>query len=410
MDIEWIIYHLIHNDDDEFTSVSLDIDLCRADDDLWDRLLAGLERSQTLTSLELVRGLQRIVATEVDLRRLFSSIRSIPALTKVKLDSFSTDDFTDSASLFTNNEVIQELIVENVRQVENPRNHNRYDHSHVEFLTSMCQRCLRRLQIEVPTESSLPIFSEEPAHVPFAPLLDETSKLETLVIEFTSSARPILQAHFASMMQALETNDTLKNLDIDLRIYPNDLDNVSKMLERNHNLLDLRLHVHHSIRDHPEIIHRFFKALKVNNKLKKLVNYGLLGNQPNTHDLIDAEFDMLERNLNLESFAFFNEDSQTRQKREIFLRLNKKGRQLVHNDNREKVQKSVWVTQLAKHTNDLDCLFYYLSSNPFLCSPENGWSFDHEPKIEAAKRQKEYLKLQECCSDSNPRSNKRQRT
>jgi hypothetical protein len=45
MDIEWVIYHLIHNDED-FEKVDLEIDYY--EDDVWERLLTSLSRNTTL--------------------------------------------------------------------------------------------------------------------------------------------------------------------------------------------------------------------------------------------------------------------------------------------------------------------------------------------------------------------------
>ena len=70
MELEWVIYHLIHNDDENFTSIiDLDIDLCRSDDDQWNRLILGLSRNRTIQSIELLRGYQNPIITEDDLKR-----------------------------------------------------------------------------------------------------------------------------------------------------------------------------------------------------------------------------------------------------------------------------------------------------------------------------------------------------
>ena len=53
MDLEWVIYHLTMNDDEEFTHVQLDIDIIRTDDDQWERLMIGFTRNQTLNEIEL---------------------------------------------------------------------------------------------------------------------------------------------------------------------------------------------------------------------------------------------------------------------------------------------------------------------------------------------------------------------
>jgi hypothetical protein len=418
MDLEWVIYHLTMNDDEEFTNVQLDIDIIRHDDDQWERLLLGFTRNQTLNEIELVRGLQRMVANEDDIEQLFRSIRSIPTLSKVRLDSFSTDDLNHSTSLFMNNDKIEELVIDNMRKERNPRNHNRFDDTHLDFLVSMCQRRLRRLQIEIPGERSAPLRWEResssflnPVHAPFHRLLCGPTKLETLVIESETMHCSIIDEHCNAIMEALETNATLKYFDMDLRISPQELDRVSTMLERNRTLQDLRLYVHPSIREHPDISLRFLNAFKVNDTLEKFANYGMFGNIPKTTDLVTAEFDMLESNLSLESFAFFNEDTHSREKRSIYLRLNEKGRRLVHHNEREQVPKAVWINQLDKHKTDLDCLFYYLLSNPSLCSVcSDGGNIviDTDEVISDEFKSATNQRIEE--RDDNPREAKRPRT
>ena len=358
-----------------------------------------------------------MVASEDDLQQLFQSIRSIPNLSKVRLEGFSADDLTHSTSLFMNNDKIEELVIENIRKERNPRNHNRFDDTHLDFLVSMCHRRLRKLSIEVGEESLPPRQLRQgssfmsPVHAPFHRLLIGPTKLETLVIERNTQRCSIIDEHFNAIMEALETNTTLKNFDMDLRISPQELDRVSSMLERNRNLQDLRLSVHPSIREHPDITLRFLNTFKVNDTLKRFVNYGMLGNMPKTTDLITAEFDMLESNLCLESFAFFNEDTQSREKRQIYLRLNEKGRRFVHHDKREQVPKAVWINQLAKHNTDLDCLFYYLLSNPSLCSldgDEGNIVKDTDKIISVKLKSASRQDIQE--TDDNPRAAKRQRT
>ena len=114
MELEWVIYHLIHNDDENFTSIiDLDIDLCRSDDDQWNRLILGLSRNRTIQSIELLRGYQNPIITEDDLKRLFTALRCCTKLSKVKLDSFTINDLEQTEPLFKNNTLIEEVWIEN---------------------------------------------------------------------------------------------------------------------------------------------------------------------------------------------------------------------------------------------------------------------------------------------------------
>ena len=431
MDIEWLIYHLIHNDDDQFTSIlDLDIDLCRSDLDQWDRLLVGFSRNRTVTSIELSRGYQRPVVTDDDLQKLCSALRQLPKLSKVKLDSFTTFDLEQTESLFVNNVIIEEVWIENAQcyyEDEEGRldegnayeDYERYE-LFLGYLASMSRNRLRHLRIEVPEKLS------HGSNI--TSLLSGSSKLESVVIETTSLLSPTAQTiprvapneedrhrKFATAMAALQSNFALKTLDIDFRISFADFKHVANMLKHNKTLSELRLRLettpgticgaNNSGIDHIpdydpnfiESIQLFFEALKTNTNsaLKSFSQYNLddpeiqlvlsglhdksLKTSGNcitypkiTQNLIDLGLDMLQFNLSLEYFSFFlfdNNNLNLAEKKEIFLRLNMRGRRFVeHRDISESVPKSSWVDQLSKHSmDDQDGLYYYISTNPLIC-------------------------------------------
>lgn len=433
MDIEWVIYHLIHNDDENFTSiVDLDIDLCRSDLDQWDRLLIGLSRNRTVTSIELLRGYQSPVATEDDLQRLFSALRQLPRLSKVKIDSFTTFDLEQTKFLFLDNDVIEEIWIENAHcyfedeeesldedELDDYQDHMWYEHF-IGYLASMSRNRLRHLRIQIPEKLS------QGANM--TSLLSGSSKLESLVIESTSaltSTAPITpqatpptddnrRRNFATAMAALQSNSVLKTLDMDFHLSFADFRDVATMLKHNRTLTNLSLrldtspamiyfrsdgveHVHDYNPLFIESIQLFFEALKTNTytALKKFSQYNVDDRKLRQavlahHDtvlttsvmsttytrraqnLIELGLDMLQFNLSLESFSFFlldpNNPNLTK-KKQMFLRLNERGRRLVqHRDIRERVEKSAWVDQLSKHSmDDLDGLYYYISTNPLIC-------------------------------------------
>mmetsp|Transcript_13822 Transcript_13822/g.32245 ORF Transcript_13822/g.32245 Transcript_13822/m.32245 type:complete len:503 (+) Transcript_13822:54-1562(+) len=430
MDIEWVIYHLIHNDDEKFSSIfDLDIDLCRSDLDQWERLLVGLTRNQTVTSIELSRGYQSPIVTEDDLRRLFSALRHLPLLARVKLNGFTTFDLEQSEALFDKNDTIEEIWIENAQhhydndQENFDGNHEYEDHNmckhFIEYLATMTQNSLRHLRIEIP---------EKLSHgADFASLLSESSKLESFVIETTSVLSPTSPQMFAgsskednrrkkfgAAMTALQSNVTLKTLDMDFHITFADFENVATMLYHNKSLTDLRLRLEpspemiycgsngnqHAHGYHPLFVNSiklFFEALKKNTNcaLKKFSQYNIDNHElrlalfahrdlplSNTaigrtytetaEKLFDIGLDMLQYNLSLEYFSFFLLDHHTSnltKKKQMFLTLNQRGRRLVqHRNIRETVPKSSIVDQLSKHTDDdIDGLFYYISTNPWIC-------------------------------------------
>jgi len=432
MDIEWVIYHLIHNDDENFTSIAdLDIDLCRSDQDQWDRLLMGLSRNRTITSIELSRGYQSPVVTEDDLQRLFTALRCLPRLSKVKLDSFTTFDLEQTEPLFENNTTIEEVWIENAHcHHDDARNNNDDDDLDdddldeeeeddgdedfnqyerlIGYLATMSRHRLRQLRIEIPAKIS--------HDAPLAILLSGSSKLETLVLETTSVISSTLAAtfsiprvartesdrhqNFTAMMFALRSNIVLKTLDMDFLISFSDFNEVATMLQHNNSLTDLRVRLdsstviilnennvqkyHHHF---TESIQCFFEALKTNTNsaLKNFTQYYFddLGfihlisvtnriNMKIAQKLAEMGLEMLECNLSLESFSFFLFDVNNcflRDEKQMFLQLNQRGRRSVqHPDIRETVSKSAWIDQLAKHSNDdLNGLYYYISTNPSIC-------------------------------------------
>jgi hypothetical protein len=430
MDIEWVIYHLIHNDDENFTSiVDLDIDLCRSDLDQWDRLLTGLSRNRTVTSIELSRGYQSLVVTEDDLQRIFSALRHLPRLSKVKLDSFTTFDLEQTKSLFDNNDTIEEIWIENAQchyddeednldEKDDYEDYNRYNRF-LGYLASMSRNRLRRLRIEIPEKLS--------HSANLASLLSGSSKLESLVIETTnvmSTTAPFMlrgapyeedrRRKFAAAMAALQSNLFLKMLDMDFHISFQDFKDVATMLKHNKTLTDLCIRldtspemihgvsndINHGHDYHPhfiESIQLFFEALKTNTNsaLKFFSQYNfddcglrsavlahrgaplilstmLMPCTERAQSLIEIGLDMLHYNHSLEYFSFFlfgHSNSNLGKKKQMFLRLNERGRRSVqHGDIRETVPKSSWVDQLSKHSmDDLDGLYYYISTNPSIC-------------------------------------------
>jgi hypothetical protein len=222
--------------------------------------------------------------------------------------------------------------------------------------------------------------------------------------------------NFAAAMAALQSNIFLKTLDMDFHISFQDFKDVATMLKHNKTLTDLCLRLDttpkkiHGVsndiyygKDYDphfiESIQLFFEALKTNTNsaLKKFAQYNFddceyrkevwahidtprITRPTSTtcteraQNLIEIGLDMLHYNLSLEHFSFFlfahnYHKRYFMRKKQMFLRLNERGRKLVqHGDIRETVPKSVWVDQLSKHSmDDLDGLYYYISTNPSIC-------------------------------------------
>ena len=342
MELEWVIYHLIHNDDKNFTSIiDLDIDLCRSDDDQWNRLILGLSRNRTIQSIELLRGYQNPIITEDDLKRLFTALRCCTNLSKVKLDSFTIHDLEQTEPLFKNNTLIEEVWIENAhfqRDDDDSDNDDEedgeenndddggvtddndgllydytipYDHL-IMYIATMSAHRLRRLRIEIPASLS--------HDSPLATLLDSSSKLEILVLETTSSSSSSSSSfvgkaattadgddddddngrrrrrNFSATMFALRSNKVLRILDMDFPISFSDLKDVATMLEQNITLTDL------SLRLDPI-------AIIQNNDYENSDNSSSSSNNPN--ESISRFFGSLKTNMDtaLKHFTQYNTDN-----------------------------------------------------------------------------------------------------
>jgi hypothetical protein len=307
---------------------------------------------------------------------------------------------------------------ENLDEDSDCEDHNRYEHF-LGYLVSMTKNRLCHLRIEIPEKLS------HGANI--ASLLSGHSKLESLVIENTtemSSAAPSVpravpakndrKQKFAAAMAALQSNNVLKTLDIDFHVSFSEFRDVASMLKHNKTLTKLCLRLEtlpgtiHGVNDginhiqddnshFVESIQLFFEALKTNTKssLKEFSQYNIdsrefrlaasanrdahsstsvqsMTGTKRVPSLIEIGLDMLRYNLSLEHFSFFlfdPNDPNLTKKKELFLRLNKRGRRSVqHRDIRETLPKSSLVDQLSKHSmDDLDGLYYYISANPFIC-------------------------------------------
>ena len=103
------------------------------------------------------------------------------------------------------------------------------------------------------------------------------------------------------------------------------------------------------------------QALTVNHTLKKLE----LGVQQGLGAAgTEALTKMLEKNYDLERLVLSSAEQSVKDKVEYYLRLNEVGRGTLLRDG--KSTREQWVSMLISVSDDLDCLFYFCSSNPGL--------------------------------------------
>lgn len=106
------------------------------------------------------------------------------------------------------------------------------------------------------------------------------------------------------------------------------------------------------------------EGLIVNKTLKKVK----VGVSKNVGDIgVQALMGMLESNYQLERLVVSSADQTIKEKTEYYMRLNEVGRgKLLRRDGT--ATREQWVEMLISVVNDLDCLFYFLTSNPTLCN------------------------------------------
>ena len=108
------------------------------------------------------------------------------------------------------------------------------------------------------------------------------------------------------------------------------------------------------------------QGLTINKTLRK-IEVGVsktVGNEG-----IEALTDMLERNYQLERVVVSSADQSIKQKTEYYMRLNEVGRgKILQNGNATREQ---WVEILIACADDLDCLLYFVKTNPAICQFAN---------------------------------------
>ena len=172
--------------------------------------------------------------------------------------------------------------------------------------------------------------------------------------------------HVMAMANALAQNNS-----VEILVLPcpaNDLSveacaAISEALKKNNKLTTLNL-PRSNLSD--EGITHLAQGLTVNKTLKK-VEVGVSKTVGDTG--INALMDMLDKNYKLERMVVSSADQSIKEKTEYYMRLNEVGRGNLLASG--KATREQWVEMLITVQNDLDCLFYFISSNPTLCQFAN---------------------------------------
>lgn len=135
---------------------------------------------------------------------------------------------------------------------------------------------------------------------------------------------------------------------------------IAKMLRRNSTLHWLELVPKQPIQDKCAIL--IAEALEENTSLK---HFALDGGYPVSQACKEAFEQMLEENYHLESFRLLCK-TDSLPEFQMHLRLNKAGRSFLL-EAKGKATKNDWLEVIHLVRDSLDCIFYCLSVNPFLC-------------------------------------------
>ena len=204
----------------------------------------------------------------------------------------------------------------------------------------------------------------------------------------------LAEIHLAEIADALAINDTLRSLDL----FGNNIENkhivrlaqglaqntsletlvlpcpstdlsveackaISQALQTNTTLVTFNL-PRSNLSDEGMV--QLAQGLTVNKTLKK-IEVGVsktVGNEG-----IDALTAMLEQNYQLERVVVSSADQSIKQKTEYYMRLNEVGRgKILQNGNATREQ---WVEILIACADDLDCLLYFVKTNPAICQFAN---------------------------------------
>lgn len=167
---------------------------------------------------------------------------------------------------------------------------------------------------------------------------------------------------FMTATRAMETGKRLEELSLgscNFTIVTSSA--LAKMLRRNSALKVLELTPKKSIEE--KLLIQIAEALEENTSLSHFAIDGDFG--PITEPTKDAFERMLEENYALESFRLYTH-RQPMPQFQMYLRLNRVGRKHLL-DPKGSPLRNDWLDALHHVSDSLDCIFYCLSVNPFLC-------------------------------------------
>ena len=351
MDIEWILYHVVH-DSPEFTDLCLDVDFYN--DDVWFRLLASLRRNSTIASVKVERHEDgEGERTHDEMESLFLILSRIPSIERLVLSGATMEDFEAAAPLFT---------------------HKNLKFCHLDWSgVGVEDKCFETSQVGraiAGAPSLVELVLEDPpvdgCSLLMVPLLRSTS---LRVITLQSYGASALQPDDARLiLQELSMNVTLTRFSLGYLLDAESNRFVPRVIRQLQCLKELQL----TMAVEEEMggsIGPLIEALRENHTLTFFENCSAEATIVSP-DMEQLQIDMLKKNMNLEFLSIFKDQSDLRRCKTMFLQLNSAGRRnlfLVDGNGRETASPLDWLVVMGKACENLDCLYFCMSMNPSLC-------------------------------------------
>ncbi|CAB9524485.1 expressed unknown protein [Seminavis robusta] len=167
---------------------------------------------------------------------------------------------------------------------------------------------------------------------------------------------------FMTASRSLESNNSLEELSLGVCNFTIvTTAALAKMLRRNSILRWLELAPKQQIED--KLLVQIAEAVEENSSLQHLALDGRFG--PLSQPVKDAFERMLEENYLLKTLRLFD-TPQTQPEFHMYIRLNRVGRNHLL-DPKSSANRSDWLHAIHSVIDSLDCIYYCISVNPFLC-------------------------------------------
>lgn len=346
MDIEWVLYHLIH-DDPDFRELSLDVDFY--DDDVWERLLPSLVRNSSVTEVKIERHEEGEGArTDQELRDLFVALAGISSIQKLTLSAISHEDFAASIPLLQ-------------------REHLQFCHF---VWTGVEDGCVIPQSVGEALAAAPGLkelygedLSVSDCETWLGPICRSLS-LEILRADTYSGLR--LGAEGSVIFDHLAGNTVLQELSLGFLLDQETSSSIANMLRNNRSLKKVQLSF---VSREEDCYLALLDALQHNRTLRILDNTtaSAIGVDIVTQKI---QVQLLQNNYHLQFLSLFRDEDLVLREKAMYLKLNKAGRKKLYHcssDAGSAVHARDWLEVMAASSNSLDCLYYCLSQNPSLC-------------------------------------------